>query len=100
ADSTRKYDIELDSEYKDVDSVEIALPAGYTTESMPAAVTVKSKFGNYTSSVKLTDNKLFYYRSIEKFSGYFPASSYPDLVKFYDAIYKADRTKVVLVKSQ
>jgi len=34
----------------------------------------------------------------EQFSGIFPAKDYSDLVSYYDAIYKADRNRVVLVK--
>lgn len=100
ADSTRKFDLELGFEYKDVDTVEIELPAGYTAESMPQDVSVNSKFGNYYCSIKLTGNKLYYYRMIEHYGGRFSAKEYNELVKFYDAIYKADRNKVVLVKNQ
>jgi hypothetical protein len=99
-DTARKYDLELGFEYKDVDSVEIELPKGYEPEAMPQDVSVNSKFGKYTCSVKLIDNKLLYYRSLEKYSGRFPAKDYNELVKFYEAIYKADRNKVVLVKNE
>ena len=100
ADEERKYDIELGFEFKDVDTVEINLPAGYTTESMPQDVSVSSKFGKYNCSVKLSGNQLIYYRSIEHYGGRFPAKDYAELVKFYQTIYKADRNKVVLVKNQ
>jgi Domain of Unknown Function with PDB structure (DUF3857)/Transglutaminase-like superfamily len=100
ADSTRKYDIELGMEYQDIDSVEISLPAGYTAESMPKDVVIESKFGNYTSKVKLTGTTLLYYRNIVQYSGKFPAADYTDFVKFYEAVYKADRSKVVLVKNE
>lgn len=99
ADEERKSDLELNFEYKDIDSVEISLPAGYTAESIPQDVTALSKFGKYNCSVKLVGNKLFYYRNIEHYSGRFPAKDYSELVKFYETIYKADRNKVVLVKN-
>ena len=99
-DSTRKYDIRLSYEYKDVDSVEIEIPKGYETEALPKPVVINSKFGNYSCTAKLKDNKLYYYRSIENNSGRFPAKDYNDLVKFYEAIYKADRSRVVLVKKE
>lgn len=99
-DSARKFDIQLGFEYKDVDSVEIELPKGYEPEAIPKDVTISSQFGKYSSSVKLKDNKLFYYRSMEHNSGRYPAKEYADLVEFYGAIYKADRSKVVLVKNQ
>lgn len=99
-DSVRKYDINLSFAYKDIDTVEIQLPVGYTAEAMPAATSISSKFGKYSNDVKLKDNRLFYYRSIEHYSGLFPAADYKDLVQFYEAIYKADRQRVVLVKNE
>jgi Domain of Unknown Function with PDB structure (DUF3857) len=100
ADSTRKYDLDLGFEYRDIDSVEIKLPAGYTAESIPKEVTINSKFGKYSSSVKLEGAVLYYYRNIEQYSGRFPATDYPELVKFYETVYKADRNKVVMVKNE
>lgn len=100
ADVERKYDLELGYEYRDIDSVEISLPEGYAGESMPQDVSIDSKFGKYRSSVKLNGNKLIYYRYLEHSGGRFPAKDYADLVRFYEAIYKADRNKVVLVKNQ
>ncbi|MEO8771882.1 MAG: DUF3857 domain-containing protein [Ferruginibacter sp.] len=98
-DSTRKYEVQLDLEYRDIDSVQIELPKGYSPESIPEAITMSSKFGTYSSSVKLVENKLYYYRSVENFSGRFPPSAYAELVKYYADIYKADNNKVVLVKN-
>jgi len=100
SDTARKYDLELGFAYKDVDSVEMELPKGYNPEALPSDVSVESKFGKYKCSVKLKDNKLLYYRSIERYSGHFPAKDYNDLVKFTETIYKADRNKVVFVKSE
>jgi Domain of Unknown Function with PDB structure (DUF3857) len=100
ADSTRKYDIEFVTEYKDVDTVEISLPAGYALESSAKDLVISSKFGKYTSSVKLSGNTLYYFRKLEHYSGIFPAKDYAELVSFYESVYKADRTKVVLVKTE
>ncbi|HYE54713.1 MAG TPA: DUF3857 domain-containing protein, partial [Chitinophagaceae bacterium] len=97
-DKERKYPIIMNYEYLDVDTVHIKLPQGYKPEAMPADVEVSSMFGKYTSKVRLNGNELTYYRSIEKQSGEFPASAWPELVKFYEQMYKADRSRVVLVK--
>ena len=99
-DEDRKYELVLGFAFTDIDTVEINLPEGYTSESMPQDVRIESKFGKYSASVKLSENKMTYYRSYEHFSGRFPAKDYDDLVKFYDSIYKADRNKVVLVKNE
>ena len=94
----RKTDVVLRMEYRDIDSVEIEIPKGYEPESVPQPVNMETKFGKYSNSVKLNGNKIFYYRSMEQYSGRFPAKDYSSLVDFYDAIYKADRNKLVLVK--
>lgn len=99
-DENRKFDIELDVEYTDVDTVEISIPAGYTTESVPPDMVLDTKFGRYRSSVKVENNRILYFRKIEHLAGKFPAKDYPELVKFYDAMYKADRAKLVLVKNE
>ena len=100
ADSVRKYDILLSYAYRDTDSVEIELPNGYQTESLPQPVTISSPFGNYQSSIRVTDHKMYYYRNMEQFAGRYPPTDYPAMVKFYEAIYKADRAKVVFVKKE
>jgi len=99
-DSTRKFDIDLGFAYKDVDSIEIQLPAGYSQESVPQDVNLSSKFANYKASVQVKDGKLLYHRQVEYKGGVYPASDYAELVKFYEAIYKADRNRVVLVKKE
>ena len=95
----RKYDIVLRVGYIDIDSVEIRLPEGYTAESIPADVSLQNRFGKYSCSVKLDGNKLTYYRSTERYAGRFAPTDYEELVRFYLATYKADRNKVVLVKT-
>ena len=100
ADTSRKYDIVLYNEYKDIDTAEISLPAGYQPESMPADVDIQSPFGHYRSSVKFQQDKLIYYRSLEKGSGRWPAKNYADMTKFYEQLYKSDHSRVVLVKKE
>ncbi len=97
---SRKFDIELEAEYKDVDTVEIQLPKGYEAEAMPKDITIDSKFGKYSCSIKLKDDKIYYYRSIEQYSGSFPAKDYDELVKYMEAVYKADRNRIVFVRNE
>jgi len=97
-DEERNYDIVLRYEYKDVDTVEIEIPNGYETESVPQPVNLDAKFGKYSSITRLAGNKIFYYRFREQYSGTFPAKDYAELVKYYDSIYKADRNKIVFIK--
>ncbi len=100
SDEERKFDLDLGFEYNDIDSVEINLPAGYTAESVPQDVSLVSKFGKYRTGLQLIGNRLLYFRNIEFYGGRFPAKDYAELVKFYETIYKADRSRVVLVKTE
>jgi hypothetical protein len=36
---------------------------------------------------------------MEQLSGRFPKTDYAEMVKFYDAIFKADRNKLVFIKA-
>ncbi len=98
ADEERKFDIVLHDEYKQVDSVEIEIPKGYKIESSPEPLSIETRFGKYSGAAKVVENKIFYYRVQEQYSGTFPAKDYADLVKYYDSIYKADRNKIVFIK--
>lgn len=99
-DEERKTDIVLRMEFRDIDSVEIVLPAGFEPESLPLPVTIESKFGKYSNTVKLNGNKIVYYRDLQHYSGRFPAKDYTALAAFYESIYKADRNKMVFVKKE
>jgi hypothetical protein len=90
--------INIDYEYKDIDSVMIEIPDGYEQESIPQPLSLKTKFGSYNTTVKLDKNKLTYIRIREQYTGRFPAKDFKELAEFYDRIYKADRSRLVLVK--
>ena len=99
-DTLRKYDYVIRNSYKDIDSSVIKIPNGYKPESLPKDILLDTKFGKFLASVKLQDDKIIYYRMHEQYNGRFPAKEYNDLVKFYEQIYKSDRARVVLVKSE
>lgn len=96
-EENRTVDLVFYSEYKDDDTYEIDIPEGYELESAPEDVSIKTKFGIYTSAAKLIGKKIIYHRTMEKLSGRFPAKDLSQLSKFYEDIYRADRSKMVLV---
>ena len=71
-DDTRKWDYVIDNAYRDIDSVEIAVPAGYTLEAVQPDVKLVTPFGTYSSKVKLEGDKIIYYRNMEQWSGRYP----------------------------
>jgi len=99
-DSVRKYDIVYAKAFRDVDTISIKIPEGYTTESLPQAVDLNSRFGKYRFTVKVDADKIFYTRMEERSRNRFPASDYAELVKFQEQVYKADRSRIVLVKKE
>jgi hypothetical protein len=99
-DETRKYDVRLTYEYKDIDTVVIKFPKGYQPESVPKDIKIESRFGKYSCTTKLLEDRIIYYRNVEQFTGRFPAKDYNELVAYYEQIYKADRNKVVLVRNE
>ena len=99
-DHERKYDLCFTYAYNDIDSVEIEIPNGYSLESILQPVNLKSKFGNYSSYIKVEGTKVKYIRTRQQFEGRFPSSDYSDLEKYYAAIYKADRGRIVFVKKE
>ncbi len=96
----RKSDVVIKTAFRDVDTLSIRVPAGYTTESIPASQSLNGRFGTFNLSYQFANDKLTVIRVWEMQAGRFPPEAYDDLVKLYDAIYKADMGKVVLVKNQ
>ena len=96
----RKMDIVLPSGFLDVDSVQITVPGGFTAESIPSDMNLVTPFGEYVTSCRMTGNMISYHRRFLFKGGRFPAKSYPDLVKFFEQVYKSDRARLVLVRQQ
>lgn len=94
----RKYPIKFTSAWIDIDTVNIQIPLGYIVESKPAAQNIINRFGKYQTDYIIKEGLLQYTRLHECNYATFPASDYKELSAFYEAIYKADRGRIVLVK--
>lgn len=99
-DGERKSDIWFPIATRELDTVEITIPDGYTPENMLKPVAIDTRFGKYSASVKVEGKKIFYIRSCELRAGQYPAKDYPVLEEFLNAIYKTDRNRVILVKKE
>ncbi|UAY51434.1 DUF3857 domain-containing protein [Ferruginibacter albus] len=95
----RTCDIVIKTEYRDIDTVEITIPKGYSPEALPADVSIESKFGRYSCSAKVSAEKITYYRMNERVAGVYPASDGKVLADYLNKISKADREKIVFVKN-
>jgi hypothetical protein len=100
ADSVRHYDFLDKNAFRYIDSITIKIPTGYQPEAVPQDIAIDCKFGKYNSAVKISSDKIVYYRKWEESVNRFPPADYPDLVKFYERLYKADHNRIVLVKKE
>jgi hypothetical protein len=99
-DSIRHYDFIDKKAFRYIDSITIKIPAGYQPEAVPQDIAIDCKFGKYNSAVKISSDKIVYYRKWEESVNRFPPAEYPELVKFYERLYKADHNRIVLVKKE
>jgi hypothetical protein len=97
-DKNRRFDLQLAEEYKHLDSIRITIPAGYEMESGSTDLNIVTKYGKFVKKTLLSGNQLIYYRNREQYSGRFPGKEYDDIMKFYNDIFEADHTRIVLVK--
>ena len=99
-DKPRKYDIAFGYPFRDIDTVNISIPEGYTIEALPQNISLSNKFGSYKVSYNVTATNIQLIRSKERINSRFPASDYNELAKFYEDMYKADRARIVFVKKE
>ncbi len=99
-DKPRKFPVEYSYAFKEVDSISITLPVGYATESLPSNASISNKFGKYSIAFKVNGNAIDMLRTYERQRSTYPAKDYNDLAKFYQEMYNADRSRIVLVKKE
>lgn len=99
-DKPRKYDIRISDSFLDVDTAIIKVPSGYKVEAAPKDVSIESKFGKYSISFKFNDNSITVIRVHEEKQAIFPPADYADFMKYHNDMYKADRSRMVLVKME
>ena len=74
------------------------MPEGFRVEYMPEKSHINSMFGTYTSHYIQKNNQLVYIRKIERKQGRYPSSAFHQFASFMNAISKADKEKIVLVR--
>lgn len=95
----RTMDVVRGMAFRDVDTVQIELPAGYTVEYLPKPMRFTSAFGDYTATVKVDGQRITYTREMKMGKGRYAPETYAQLVEFYNSVFKADQEQVVLVKN-
>jgi hypothetical protein len=67
---------------------------------MPKDVAITNQFGSYNIHYKTNGNTILLTRTYERIAGKFPPTEYNSMVSFYNAIYKADHSRIVFVKKE
>ena len=98
-ESERKLDIKLKTEFQETDSIEIAIPKGYTIEAQPKDILLETKYGRYQDHLVIIENKILYFRYFDQYSGRFPATDYEAIRSFYNRIYETDHAQIVLIRN-
>jgi Domain of Unknown Function with PDB structure (DUF3857) len=99
-DSTRLFEVQADSRgFTEDETINIALPEGYSLESKTAPLSIESVFGSFELKISAEDKKLTINRKLVVNNKVQPKESFAKLVEFFKAVAKADKTKLVLVKT-
>jgi hypothetical protein len=97
----RKNPFEIPRGYYDTDEIEIALPSGFTIESIPNNFELNSKFGEYKTEIIKKDNaNLIYKRSVFIKKGLYKNTEYDEYRLYMEQISKNDNAKIILTKNQ
>ncbi len=94
----RLHGVEIQSGYKDVDTIVINIPAGFEIESIPSAVDVKTPFGNFKSSCLRDGQIIKIAHSFYLPFGKYTLAQYSDFLKFIEVVNTAYKGKIVLKK--
>lgn len=92
----RKYPVEFDGPARDIDTFEIALPAGYEVDELPPPVDADYGFASYHSKTEVKGNVLLYTRTYEVKELSVPLSKVDDLKMLYRIIATDERNTAVL----
>jgi len=92
----RKFPVIFPGPEKDVDSFEIALPAGYEIDDLPLPVDVDYSFASYHSRTEKKESAILYTRTFEVKELVVPTEKLDELKKLYRIIAGDERSTAVL----
>ncbi len=96
----RKLPLKVKRGFRDLDEVEIKIPADYVVESLPKNNSIENKFGVYKTEVIVKDeHTLVYKREFTIKDGEFPKEDYTAFRDFYKTVARQDNAKIALIKS-
>jgi hypothetical protein len=101
SDSTRLFHVQADENgFTEQDSVTFQLPDGYKPETKPNPLSITTPFGSFEMSIiEKSPTELVFYRKLILNNKILPKEKFPELVDFLKNVAKADKGKLILVKT-
>lgn len=100
AQPNRKFPVRFAYPSSETDTIELHVPPGYVSESLPKNILLEKSFGNYSSDYAVSDStiKCIYHFAITTYE--IPASQYSDLRSFISQVMTNEKQKIVLAKKE
>ena len=96
----RKNPFEIQRGYIDIDEIEVALPAGFSIEFLPAGFELNSKLGEYkTEVIKKDASNIIYKRTLFIKKGMYTNKEYDEYRLYMEQVSKNDNAKIILTKN-
>ena len=96
----RKNPFEIQRGFIDIDEIEVALPAGFSIEFLPAGFELNSKFGEYkTEVIKKDASNIIYKRTLFIKKGMYTNKEYDEYRLYMEQVSKNDNAKIILTKN-
>lgn len=80
------------------DSISYNMPLGYKVDYIPVNVILNNEFGKFRYQLDVNNDKVIYKRYLEMNKGIVPLEKFNEFRRFINAVAKADREKVILIK--
>ena len=96
----RKLPVKLDRGFLDEDEYEIYIPNTLKADALFKPINIKTKFGDYASSLKEENEKLIYKRRLKINKGLYTNNEYEAFRQFWLDVQKADNIKIVLLPTK
>jgi hypothetical protein len=87
----RKYPVYFPYAFSELDLTVIKMPAGYSVETIPEAIEVKTKFGMYRNSTKISEDQIVTTRGLFVNQFMFEPAQYSELKEFFVKVEAADQ---------
>ena len=93
----RKHPVMLDSNSFN-EKVTVTLPAGFSVDEVPDAVSLDTAFGKYATTYVVKDGKLVFTRSLTTKRTMVAVEKYKEVRDFFTSMLNAEQSPVVLLR--